>query len=97
MYKEKLERRLGDKSPRQMWQVIQQITKTILFAQLEVNRPPTHHIITFADDTTLVGLIRDQDESPYRDEVQKLTVWCTVKNLKLNTTKNKEIIIDLRD
>src|SRR4029434_10037392 len=37
---------------------------------------PTNTIIKFADDTSVIGLIRD-DESTYRDEVQKLTVWCS--------------------
>ena len=60
---------------------------------------PTHstnRIIKFADDTTVVGLINNNDESAYRDEVQKLTVWCTNNNLALNSTKTKELVIDFR-
>lgn len=53
-------------------------------------------IIKFADDTTVVGLIKDDDESAYRDEVQHLAVWCATNNLELNTQKTKEIIVDFR-
>src|SRR4029434_2924908 len=53
-------------------------------------------IIKFADDTTVIGLISEDDESAYRDEVQKLTVWCSDNNLSLNTTKTKELILDYR-
>ena len=50
---------------------------------------PTSTIIQFADDTIVIGLISGVDESAYRDEVQKLTVWCSDNNLSLNTTKTK--------
>ncbi|XP_056611074.1 transmembrane protein 237A [Triplophysa dalaica] len=48
------------------------------------------------DDTTVVGLIKDDDESAYRDEVQHLAVGCATNNLELNTQKTKEIIVDFR-
>uniref|UniRef100_A0A1A8FSH0 Alkylated DNA repair protein AlkB homologue 8 N-terminal domain-containing protein n=1 Tax=Nothobranchius korthausae TaxID=1143690 RepID=A0A1A8FSH0_9TELE len=32
----------------------------------------------------------------YRDEVNRLTEWCSVNNLQLNTTKTKERIFDFR-
>lgn len=53
-------------------------------------------IIKFADDTTVAGLIHNNDESAYRDEVQKLTAWCSVNNLALNSSKTKELVIDFR-
>lgn len=34
---------------------------------------PGHTIITFADDTAVVGLITGGDETDYRNEVPKLT------------------------
>ncbi|KAI4878131.1 hypothetical protein NFI96_011076 [Prochilodus magdalenae] len=43
-----------------------------------------------------MGLIRDNDETAYRDEVQHLSTWCHDNNLTLNTQKTKEIIMDLR-
>ena len=62
-------------------------------------KPPTpsgNYIIKFADDTTVVGLISDGDESAYRAEVEELSEWCTVNNLALNTSKTKELVIDYR-
>ena len=53
-------------------------------------------IIKFADDTTVVGLITDNDETAYREEVRDLTVWCKDKNLSLNVIKTKEMIVDYR-
>ena len=60
---------------------------------------PTHNnnlIVKFADDTTVVGLISKGDEAAYREEVLKLTAWCSENNLALNTGKTKEIIVDFR-
>ena len=34
--------------------------------------------IKFADDTTVVGLITDDDETAYREEVRDVAVWCQV-------------------
>ncbi|KAK3520087.1 hypothetical protein QTP70_013046 [Hemibagrus guttatus] len=36
----------------------------------------SNHIIKFTDDTTVVGLISKNDESAYREEVQRLPAWC---------------------
>lgn len=35
-------------------------------------------------------------KSAYKEEVQKLTEWCTENNLTLNTKKTKELITDFR-
>uniref|UniRef100_A0A3B3RCJ5 Reverse transcriptase domain-containing protein n=1 Tax=Paramormyrops kingsleyae TaxID=1676925 RepID=A0A3B3RCJ5_9TELE len=56
----------------------------------------SNNIVKFADDTTVVGLISGGDESAYRDEVEKLTAWCSNNNLLLNTVKTKELIVDFR-
>ncbi|KAI3354701.1 hypothetical protein L3Q82_019193 [Scortum barcoo] len=37
----------------------------------------TNTIVKFADDTTIVGLISDNDETHYREEIQHLTQWCS--------------------
>lgn len=61
---------------------------------------PTHNnnlIVKFADDTTVVGLISKGDEAAYREEVLKLTAWCSENNLALNTGKTKEIIVHFRN
>ena len=53
--------------------------------------------IKFADDTTVVGLITDKDETAYREEVRDLAVWCQDNNnLSLNVIKTKEMIGDYR-
>ncbi|KAI3354371.1 hypothetical protein L3Q82_018898, partial [Scortum barcoo] len=56
----------------------------------------TNTIVKFADDTTIVGLISDNDETHYREEIQHLTQWCSNNNLILNTSKTKEVIVDYR-
>ena len=56
----------------------------------------SNSIIKFADNTTVVGLITNNDEMAYREEVGPLTVWCQVKNLSLNVSKTKELIVDFR-
>uniref|UniRef100_A0A8C6PEI1 Reverse transcriptase domain-containing protein n=1 Tax=Nothobranchius furzeri TaxID=105023 RepID=A0A8C6PEI1_NOTFU len=53
-------------------------------------------LIKFADDTTLIGLISDGDESAYRREVERLVYWCSSNNLELNAQKTVEMIVDFR-
>ncbi|XP_051521146.1 sialidase-4 isoform X1 [Myxocyprinus asiaticus] len=53
-------------------------------------------IIKFADDTTVVGLITDNDETAYREVVHTLTCWCQEHNLSLNVSKTKEVVVDFR-
>jgi hypothetical protein len=50
----------------------------------------------FVDDTTVVGLITDNDETAYREEVRDLAVWCQDNHLSLNVSKTKELIVDYR-
>ena len=50
----------------------------------------------FADDTTVIGLITNSDESEYRDQVNKLISWCNDNNLELYVNKTKGIIGDFR-
>jgi hypothetical protein len=59
-------------------------------------RHDSNTIIKFADDTTVVGLITDNDETAYREEVRDLALWCQNNNLSLNVTKTKEMIVDYR-
>ena len=39
--------------------------------------------IKFADDTIVLGLITDNDETAYREEIRDLAVWCQDNNLSL--------------
>ena len=38
--------------------------------------------IKFADNTTVVGLITNNDETDYREEIRALGVWCQENNLR---------------
>ncbi|KAK3569844.1 hypothetical protein QTP86_006055 [Hemibagrus guttatus] len=57
---------------------------------------PSIKLLKFADDTTVIGLIQDGDESAYRQEIEQLAAWCSRNNLELNTLKTVEIIVDFR-
>jgi hypothetical protein len=51
-------------------------------------------IIKFAKDTIVVGLITDNHETAYSEEVRDLAVWCQDNNLSLNVIKTKKMIVD---
>ncbi|KAI5618995.1 gastrula zinc finger protein XlCGF28.1-like [Silurus asotus] len=75
------------------------VLSPLLFTLLTHDCAPTHssnHIIKFADDTTVVGLISKNDESAYREEVQRITAWCRANNLSLNVDKTKKMVVDFR-
>ena len=57
-----------------------------------LSRHNSNHIIKFTDDTTGVGLISDNDNSAYREEVHLLINWCDINNLEVI----KEISVDFR-
>ena len=50
----------------------------------------------FADDTTVIGLITNNDEEAYREGVRRLVAKCEDNDLILNPQKTKEMIIDFR-
>ena len=56
-----------------------------LFTHDFTARHDSNTIIKFADDTTVVGLITDNDETAYREKVRDLAV-----------IKTKEMIVDYR-
>ncbi len=53
----------------------------------------TDKLLKFADDTTIIGLIHDGDESAYRQHVDQIVSWCSRNNLHLNIGKTVEMII----
>ncbi|KAK3564065.1 hypothetical protein QTP86_007522 [Hemibagrus guttatus] len=57
---------------------------------------PSVKLLKFADNTTVIGLIQDGDESAYRQEIEQLAAWCSRNNLELNTLKTVEMIVDFR-
>ena len=67
-----------------------------LFPHACMARHDSNTIIKCAYDTTVVGLITNNDETAYREEVRDLTMWCQDNNLFLNVVKTKEMIVDYR-
>eukprot|EP00061_Rhincodon_typus_P007849 g29946.t1 len=53
-------------------------------------------IYKFADDTTIVGRISNNDKSEYRKEIECLVLCCNDINLSLNVSKTKEWFIEFR-
>ncbi|KAK1784028.1 hypothetical protein P4O66_004470 [Electrophorus voltai] len=51
-------------------------------------------IVKFADDTVVMGLISDNNERAYLEEIIHLENWCQENNLLLNVSKTKELIVD---
>ncbi len=60
------------------------------------SKDPSIKLLKFADETTLIGVIQDSDESAYRQEVKELAVWCSLNNLELKTLKTVEMTVDFR-
>ncbi len=44
------------------------------------SKDPSVKLLKLAEDTTMIGLIQDSDESAYRQEVKELALWYGVKN-----------------
>ena len=53
-------------------------------------------IVKFADDMCITGLIINNDESAYRNEVNHVINWCSDNFLVINAKKTKEMIFDFR-
>ena len=47
----------------------------------------SNSIIKFAFDRAVLGLITNNDETAYREEVRALVEWCQENNLSLNVNK----------
>ncbi len=48
-------------------------------------------VVKFADDTTIIGQITNNDENSYWEEINNLAEWCTENNLLLSINKIKEL------
>ena len=53
----------------------------------------SNSIINFADNTTVVGLITNNDETAYREEVRAFRVGCQENNLSLNVNKGYDRVL----
>lgn len=56
----------------------------------------SNSILKFADDTVVLGLISNNNETAYLNEVDDLALWCQSNNLALNVSKTKEMVVDFR-
>ncbi len=75
------------------------VLSLMLFTQLTHDctaKFSSNHIIKFADDTSVVGLISNNNEMHYKEEVAQLAEWCGANNLSLNVSKTKEVVMDFR-
>ena len=43
------------------------------------------HLIKYADDTVIVGLISNNDESEYNEQISEVVLWCKAHNLLLSS------------
>jgi hypothetical protein len=57
---------------------------------------PSCPLIKFADDTALIGLITDDDDTVYQEQLVEFVSYCDANFLELNVSKTKEMIIDFR-
>ena len=61
---------------------------------------PTHNsnpiIIFDTIDTTIVGLISNNNKAADKEKVESLSTWCRINDLHLNIKETKEMIIDFR-
>lgn len=56
----------------------------------------SNSIVKFADDTVVVGLISNNNEAAYLEEVELLSSCRKDNNLDLNVAKTKEVVVDFR-
>ncbi|XP_066512309.1 NLR family CARD domain-containing protein 3-like [Hoplias malabaricus] len=54
------------------------------------------HMQKFSDDTAIVACIRNEQEEEYRSLVEVFVQWCKLNHLQLNTSKTKEMVVDIR-
>ncbi|KAI4894837.1 hypothetical protein NFI96_004578 [Prochilodus magdalenae] len=62
------------------------------------NRPhsPNCHLQKFSDDSAIVGLITNEEDSEYRELIQDFVDWCLQNHLQINAGKSKELVVDFR-
>ena len=51
-------------------------------------------LVKYADDTVIIGLIKNNDIVNYQKQVSDVVSWCTSHSLILNARKTKELIFD---
>ena len=48
------------------------------------------------DDTIVIGLVNNNDETGHRNAIKYVTEWCFNNYLDLNVTKTKEMVFNFR-
>ncbi|XP_036419410.1 cell surface A33 antigen-like [Colossoma macropomum] len=84
--------RLTFKVPPQSLPFIPFALVTVIFLHIIV--AVVYHTKRNKDDTTVVGLISNNNDSAYREEVNQIVIWCDNNNLNLN--KTNEMTVDFR-
>ncbi|KAI4898460.1 hypothetical protein NFI96_011945, partial [Prochilodus magdalenae] len=57
---------------------------------------PNCHLQKFSDDSAIVGLITNEEDSEYRELIQDFVDWCLQNHLQINVGKTKELVVDFR-
>ncbi len=82
------------------WQCLKSSQFKLYFIQvcglIIVGNEAQNYSIIRKFDTVVLGLISNNDETAYLDEVERLTSWCQDNCLSLNVSKTKELIVDFR-
>ena len=68
----------------------------ILYTNGLIAKHDNCYIIKYADDTAIIGLISNNNEQDYFNEIASTVKWCNENNLLLNVSKTKELIFDFR-
>ena len=58
---------------------------------------PSCPVIKFADDSAMIALITDDDDTVYHQQLDRFVNYCDANYLELNVSKTKEMIIDFRN
>lgn len=72
------------------------LQSTVLYTDDCEDRFCSNPIWNFAEGTTIVGLISNNDEAEYRKEIVSLVTRCQVNSLSLNVNKMKHLVIKFR-
>ncbi|KAI4884202.1 hypothetical protein NFI96_027037, partial [Prochilodus magdalenae] len=57
---------------------------------------PNCHLQKFSDDSAIVGLITNEEDSEYRELILDCVDWCLQNHLQINAGKTKELVVDFR-
>ena len=68
----------------------------IIYTNLLRSLFPNCRVYKYADDTVIIGLVSNNNETDYRKQIELSTKWCTEYNMLLNVNKTKELVFDFR-